>query len=117
MRWQRAQLKRDLRAGVCSLEELLRDPPGFLSTAKVAGLLLALPKHGPVKVDKLLRRCRIAPSKTVGGLSQRQRDELAALLADEPQAAQRNYLAGAPTGGRPVAEEGARAAATTLDRR
>ena len=61
-----------------------------MQTAKVADLLLAVPKHGPVKVDKLLRRCRIAPAKTIGGLSQRQREELAALLAgrtparDEP---------------------------------
>jgi hypothetical protein len=51
-----------------------------MQTAKVADLLLALPKYGPVKVNKLLSRCRIAPSKTIGGLSQRQRNELAALL-------------------------------------
>jgi hypothetical protein len=53
-----------------------------VQTAKVADLLLAVPKHGPVKVDKLLSRCRIAPAKTVGGLSQRQREALAALLTD-----------------------------------
>jgi hypothetical protein len=52
-------------------------------TAKVADLLLALPKYEPMKVNKLLSRCRIAPAKTIGGLSPRQRDELAALLADE----------------------------------
>jgi hypothetical protein len=52
-----------------------------VQTAKVADLMLAVAEHGPVKVDKLLRRCRIAPAKTVGGLSERQRDELAALLA------------------------------------
>jgi hypothetical protein len=45
------------------------------------GLCWPYPKYGPVKVDKLLSRCRIAPTKTVGGLSARQRDELAALLA------------------------------------
>ncbi|MCA1680473.1 MAG: hypothetical protein LC777_16740 [Actinobacteria bacterium] len=61
-----------------------------MQTAKVADLLLAVPKHGPVKVNKLLSRCQIAPTKTVGGLSQRQREELAALLTgrtaarDEP---------------------------------
>ena len=52
-----------------------------MQTAKVADLLLAVPKLGPVKVDKLLSHCRIAPTKTIGGLSARQRDELAALLA------------------------------------
>jgi hypothetical protein len=81
VRRQRAQLKRDLKAGRCAIEEVLSDPPPFVLTAKVADLLLAVPKHGPVKVNKLLSRCRIAPSKTIGGLSDRQRNELAALLA------------------------------------
>jgi hypothetical protein len=58
----------------------LADPPAFVHSAKVADLLLAVPKYGPVKAHKLLARCRIAPSKTIGGLSRRQRDELAALL-------------------------------------
>jgi hypothetical protein len=30
-----------------------------------------------VKVNKLLSRCQIAPAKTIGGLSPRQRNELA----------------------------------------
>jgi hypothetical protein len=82
VRRQRAQLKRDLKTGRCAIEELLIDPPAFVLTAKVADLLLALPKYGPVKVNKLLGRCRIAPAKTVGDLSPRQRNELSALLAD-----------------------------------
>jgi hypothetical protein len=82
VRLQRAQLKRDLKTDRCAIEELLIDPPAFVLTAKVADLLLALPKYGPVKVNKLLGRCRIAPTKTIGGLSERQRDELAALLTD-----------------------------------
>ena len=82
MRRQRAQLKRDLKTGHCAIEELLTDPPAFVLTAKVADLLLALPKYGPVKVNKLLSRCEIAPAKTIGGLSPRQRNELAALLTD-----------------------------------
>ena len=82
VRRQRAQLKRDLKAGRCSIGVVLIDPPAVVRTAKVADLLLVLPKYGPVKVNKLLSRCRIAPAKTVGGLSQRQRNELAALLDD-----------------------------------
>jgi hypothetical protein len=67
VRRQRAQLKRDLKVGRCAIEEVLTDPPAFVQTAKVADLLLVLPKYGPVKVNKLLSRCRIAPSKTIGG--------------------------------------------------
>ena len=39
-------------------------------------MLLAVPKYGRVKVNKVLMQCRISPSKTIGGLSQRQRTEL-----------------------------------------
>ena len=42
-------------------------------------MLLAVPKYGRVKVDKILRQCKISPSKTVGGLSERQRNELVGL--------------------------------------
>jgi hypothetical protein len=33
-----------------------------------------------VKVNKILGQCKISPSKTVGGLSQRQRGELVTLM-------------------------------------
>ena len=38
IRTQRAQLKRDLRAGVVSIDSLLLKPPAFLETAKVVEL-------------------------------------------------------------------------------
>jgi len=37
---------------------------------------MAAPKCGRVKSAKILEQCRISPSKTVGGLSERQRSEL-----------------------------------------
>ena len=43
-------------------------------------LLLAVPKYGRVKVNKILSQCRISPSKTIGGLSERQRTELVDLM-------------------------------------
>jgi hypothetical protein len=76
----RAQLKRDLKAGRVSIGALLLDPPPYLETAKVFEMLLALPKHGRVKATKILHSCRISPSKTFGGLSERQRAELAGRL-------------------------------------
>jgi hypothetical protein len=33
-----------------------------------------------VKVNKILTHCRISPSKTIGGLSERQRAELVSML-------------------------------------
>ena len=80
IRIQRAQLKRDLKSGRRSIHSLLLDPPEYIETAKVFDMLLAVPKYGRVKVNKILAHCRIAPSKTIGGLSERQRSELVQLL-------------------------------------
>ena len=80
VRSRRAQLKRDLKAGRQQIHELLLEPPDYLQSAKVFDLLLAVPKYGRVKVNKILGQCRISPSKTLGGLSERQRAELVALM-------------------------------------
>lgn len=80
IRTQRAQIKRDLKARRTSIDRLLENPPEYLETAKVIELLLAVPKYGRVKANKILQQCRISPSKTVGGLSERQRKELVELL-------------------------------------
>ena len=76
VRTRRAQLKRDLKAGRASIHALLLDPPGHAETMKVFDALLAVPKYGRVKINKILTQCRISPSKTLGGLTERQRDEL-----------------------------------------
>ena len=70
----------DLKAGRVQIQVLLLDPPEYLLTAKVFDLLLAVPKYGRVKVNRILTQCRISPSKTIGGLSQRQRHELVSYL-------------------------------------
>ena len=80
IRSARAQLKRDLKGGRRSIHDLLLEPPTYVETAKVADMLLAVPKYGRVKVNKVLQVCRISPSKTIGGLSQRQRAELVSML-------------------------------------
>ena len=80
IRIKRAQLKRDLKSGRRSIHALLLEPPEWVETAKVFDMLLAVPKYGRVKVNKVLVQCRISPSKTIGGLSERQRTELVSLL-------------------------------------
>jgi len=76
IRSARAQLKRDLKAGRARITELLSSPPEYVLTAKVFDMLLAVPKYGRVKANRVLNQCRISPAKTIGGLSERQRDEL-----------------------------------------
>ncbi len=80
IRIQRAELKRLLKSGDVAITDVLADPPEYLLTAKVIDLLLAVPRIGRVKANRVLTGCRIAPSKTVGGLSDRQRSELIDLL-------------------------------------
>ena len=85
VRIRRSQLKRDIKAGSVTVIAFLADPPEFIETMKVFDLLLAAPMVGRVKANKILNRCRISPSKTIGGLSERQRDELARFLLSRPK--------------------------------
>jgi hypothetical protein len=80
IRVRRAQLKKDLKLGMVQIEAILGDPPEYVSTAKVFDMLMAVPKFGRVKAARFLNQCRISQSKTVGGLSERQRTELIGLF-------------------------------------
>ena len=71
IRVRRARLKKDL-AGRVHIESILERPPAYVETAKVFDMLMAVPKFGRVKAA-LPEQCRISQSKTVGGLSDRQR--------------------------------------------
>ena len=68
--------------GELSIIDVLADPPVCVHTAKVLDLVLAVPKYGRVKANKLLERCRVSSSKTVNGLTPRQRKELLDMLGD-----------------------------------
>ena len=80
IRVKRAQLKKDLKDGRVRIEDILGDPPEYVSTAKVFDMLMAVPKFGRVKAARFLNQCRISQSKTGGGLSDRQRAELIGLF-------------------------------------
>ena len=72
----RAKLKQDLREGTVRLEQVLAAGAGYLATAEVSDLLVAVPKIGPVKAAHLLNLAYISPSKTVVALSERHRARL-----------------------------------------
>src|ERR1700741_3642659 len=80
VRVRRAKLKKDLKEGKVRIEQILGNPPEYVSTAKVIDILMAVPKFGRVKATRFLNTCKISPSKTVGGLSDRQRGELIGLF-------------------------------------
>lgn len=96
VRVKRAKLKTEIKAGVRSVLDALNAPPPEAVTMKVFDLLLAVPKYGRIKVNKMLARVQISPSKTVGGLSPRQRRELYVLIRREMEAREARRGAMAP---------------------
>jgi hypothetical protein len=79
IRVHRARLKEDIKEGrvsVRQVRQMIHEPGVMVESMKVGELLGALPKFGPVKVNRMLRVCEIAPSKSLGGLTRRQRNAL-----------------------------------------
>ena len=80
VRSARAVLKTQIKRGLVLAVEVLRSPPEYTAKMKVVDLLLAMPKTGEVKATKVLDRCGISTSRTIGGLTERQRRELAGYI-------------------------------------
>jgi hypothetical protein len=78
----RAQFKVDVKHGRESVTALLLmdECPRDFATMHVVDLILAMPKVGRQKVNQMLVQSRISPSKTVGGMTLRQRTELVSML-------------------------------------
>ena len=76
VRTARAELKKELASGEIELVQILADLPPCVRTARVRDVLLVLPKIGSVRAARILAHCGIAHSKTLGGLTERQRGEL-----------------------------------------
>jgi uncharacterized protein (DUF58 family) len=74
IRQARKALKRDVRMRVVNLLDVIEDPPEYALTMRLETLLMAVPGTGCVKVQRLFKRTGISTSKTLGGLTFRQRD-------------------------------------------
>jgi hypothetical protein len=84
IRTGRAELKRDIKADVSLADgiRLLTNPPALVHTMKVFDLLRSLNGVGKIKADAHLRHACVSPSKTIAGLSDRQRAALVTRLLD-----------------------------------
>lgn len=76
IRLARANLKRDLKAGRVSASAVIADPPEWAETMTLFKLLLATPRYGHQMVNTALNRTGISPSKTLAGLTDRQREAI-----------------------------------------
>lgn len=74
IRTYRAQVKSDLKRGKRSVASVIDDP--VCDTMKLFDVIIAVPKYGRVKVNRIFAHNGISPSKSCGGLSDRQRDAI-----------------------------------------
>lgn len=91
IRSKRANFKRQMKAtgrgdeGVAEARkdaaDLVTTVPGWAASMKAVDLLMAVPKVGRVKANRMLNVCRMSPSKTLHGMTERQRTELAGQIA------------------------------------
>lgn len=89
----RAYLKVNVATGRQEVAAIIADPPTYALTMRVLDLLLAVPSVARIKADIILRRAQISPSKTLGGMTGRQRAELVRCLPDRPYAGARRVAA------------------------
>jgi hypothetical protein len=82
IRTYRKELKRDLHDTRVDADGVLVAADPRIATMRIWDLLLAVPGMGNVRVAKILRECVVSPSKTVGGLSPRQRALLLIVLRE-----------------------------------
>lgn len=80
VRTYRARLKVDIAEARVDADEVLVGGDPRVQTMKVEDLLIAMPGMGKVKADQIFRRYAISHSKTIGGLSPRQRAQLLVVM-------------------------------------
>ena len=87
VRTARREAKGDVREGRVSAAVIVRDPGPLVEGMKLEDLLLAIPRVGAWKAMGIMGRAGVAPSRTLGGLTARQRwavcEELDALGCGE----------------------------------
>lgn len=74
MRFARVTLKRDLDERRALASDVIADPPAYTATMRVFTLLMAARGIGPSTAHRYMLTCRISAAKTVGGLTERQRE-------------------------------------------
>ena len=81
-RRDRARLRTDLKAGLVDGRQLIADAAhdDRWHQVRVRWLLESLPGIGPARAERLIEACSIAPTRRLGGVSDRQRRALLAEL-------------------------------------
>jgi hypothetical protein len=81
IRLERAALKRRIAAGEVSAAEVILNPPQSAETWSVGDLLISQRRWGTTRCRRFLARNNITETKSIGTLTQRQKNLLAQSLA------------------------------------
>jgi hypothetical protein len=83
VRLARAELKRRISTGELDIAEVIRECPWEVRNMPVVDLLLSQYRWGGIRCRKLLVSLRMPETKTVGSLTDRQRETLATACAEQ----------------------------------
>ncbi len=78
VRHERAELRRALKSGRISGVDIIRSAgmSGEWHGVRIRWLLESLPRIGPARADSIMRRLAVAETRRLGGITDRQRQEL-----------------------------------------
>jgi guanylate kinase len=82
----KAQVAAGERTALDVLAAAVKDPNGVEGRLRVTELLVSIPAIGVTKMQRIMTRLEISPSKRLGGLGKHQRDRLRDFLAARPTA-------------------------------
>ena len=80
----KAQVAAGERTALDVLASAVKDPNGVEGRLRVTELLVSIPAIGVTKMQRIMTRLEISPSKRLGGLGKHQRDRLRDFLAARP---------------------------------
>jgi guanylate kinase len=80
----KAQVAAGERTALDVLAAAVKDPDGVEGRLRVTELLVSIPAIGVTKMQRIMARLEISPSKRLGGLGKHQRDRLRDFLAARP---------------------------------
>ena len=83
VRLARAELKRQVAEGETSVAEVVLECPWEAASMSIAELLMSQHRWGRTRCRRLLASIPMSETKTIGSLTDRQRRELAGLLAGD----------------------------------
>jgi len=83
VRLARAELKRQVAEGELTAAEVVLACPWEAESMSIADLLMSQHRWGRTRCHRFLGTMRMAETKTIGSMTERQRNELAARLSGE----------------------------------